>query len=95
MDDCSLSGEVAVLRMAGVCVEQVVKECTEAKEWLADKVAQQAALPKTSPPAVLTKEMIARKETIERFCKPIMSKPKPAPKPEEKAAEPEAKPAGE
>jgi heat shock protein 4 len=74
---------------------KVVKECTEAKEWLADKVAQQAALPKTSPPAVLTKEMIARKETIERFCKPIMSKPKPAPKPEEKAAEPEAKPAEE
>jgi len=68
---------------------KVVKECETAKEWLADKMGQQAALPKTAPLAVLTKEINARKDTIERFCKPIMSKPKPKPPVEEKPAEPE------
>ena len=61
----------------------MVKECTEAKGWLSDKVAQQAALPKSAPLAVLTKEIAARTATVERFCKPIMSKPRPAPPPEE------------
>ena len=45
---------------------QVVKECEEAKAWLTDKMGQQAALAKTDPLAVLTKEIVARKETIER-----------------------------
>jgi heat shock protein 4 len=63
--------------------EKVAKECTEAKAWLSDKMAQQAALPKSAPLAVLTKEIAARTATVERFCKPIMSKPVPAPPPEE------------
>mmetsp|Transcript_5156 Transcript_5156/g.5955 ORF Transcript_5156/g.5955 Transcript_5156/m.5955 type:complete len:802 (-) Transcript_5156:760-3165(-) len=71
--------------------EKVVAEAMKAKEWLADKMGQQAALPKTAPLAVLTKEIEAKKDTLERFAKPIMSKPKPAPKPEPKAEE--AKPA--
>jgi heat shock protein 4 len=57
----------------------VAKECTEAKAWLADKMAQQAALAKHAPLAVLTKEITARTATVERFCKPVMSKPRPAP----------------
>lgn len=63
--------------------EKVAKECTEAKAWLSDKMSQQAALPKSAPLAVLTKEIAARTATVERFCKPIMSKPRPAPPAEE------------
>ncbi|KAK3268430.1 hypothetical protein CYMTET_23068 [Cymbomonas tetramitiformis] len=69
--------------------DKVYKECETAKTWLADKLAQQAALAKTAELAVLTRDITAKKETIERFCKPIMSKPKPAPKPDPK---PETKP---
>mmetsp|Transcript_17913 Transcript_17913/g.24782 ORF Transcript_17913/g.24782 Transcript_17913/m.24782 type:complete len:121 (+) Transcript_17913:599-961(+) len=58
---------------------KVVKECTEAKTWLTEKMAQQEALPKSAPLVVYSKEINAKKETVERFCKPIMSKPKPKP----------------
>ena len=72
----------------------MTKECGEAKAWLADKMGQQKALPKTAPLAVLTKEIENKKDMIERVCKPIMSKPKPAPpkeepKPEEAAGKAE------
>uniref|UniRef100_A0A7S0WU64 Heat shock protein 70 n=1 Tax=Pyramimonas obovata TaxID=1411642 RepID=A0A7S0WU64_9CHLO len=68
---------------------KVVKECTDAKAWLADKMGQQNALPKTAPLVVLTKEIENKKDMIERVCKPVMSKPKPAPPKEE--PKPEAK----
>jgi hypothetical protein len=45
---------------------KVLKECSDAKAWLADKMAQQAALSKDAPLAVLTREIEAKKEMIER-----------------------------
>eukprot|EP00976_Prorocentrum_cordatum_P047571 961117-Prorocentrum_minimum.AAC.2 len=76
----------------GVRFAQVIKECTEAKKWLSDKMGQQNALPKSAPLVVLTKEIETKKDMIERVCKPIMSKPKPAPPKEEPM--PEAKKEG-
>eukprot|EP00898_Chlorokybus_atmophyticus_P007497 jgi/Chlat1/7749/Chrsp66S07221 len=74
---------------------KVLKECDDISSWLQDKTGQQSQLNKTDPPALLTQDIEKKRETLERFCKPILSKPKPKPKEEEKkpAPAPEAKPA--
>mmetsp|Transcript_9470 Transcript_9470/g.34743 ORF Transcript_9470/g.34743 Transcript_9470/m.34743 type:complete len:813 (-) Transcript_9470:278-2716(-) len=61
--------------------EKVVAECKAAEAWLADKLGQQAQLPKTAPPAVVSKDIEKKLETLERFARPVMSKPKPKPAP--------------
>ena len=61
--------------------DKVLAECTSAASWLADKLGQQAQLPKTAPPAVVSTDIQKKLDTLERFCKPIMSKPKPKPAP--------------
>lgn len=63
--------------------EKVNKECTAALAWLSEKEAQQAALAKNVDPALLTNDITKKSDMLERFCSPIMSKPKPKPKPEE------------
>jgi heat shock protein 4 len=59
------------------------KEAAAALAWLADKSAQQAALPKTAPPALLSRDCVKKQETLERLAKPILATPKPAPPPPE------------
>jgi heat shock protein 4 len=59
--------------------QKVLNECSEAEAWLADKLQQQNALPKHAPPVVLTADLKRKAETLNRFCKPIMTKPKPPP----------------
>lgn len=61
--------------------ETIVKECASASAWLTDKMSQQEATPKTDAPCVFAHEMTKKAETLERVCKPIMNKPKPAPPP--------------
>lgn len=72
--------------------EAVSAEATTALKWLEDTNKQQAALAKTDPPAVLTKDIEARKRALENVCKPIVNKPAPPPPKAEPKAE-EAKPA--
>ncbi|KAJ1685412.1 hypothetical protein LUZ63_016802 [Rhynchospora breviuscula] len=59
--------------------QKVLNECSEAEAWLADKLQQQDALPKHAPPALLSADLKRKAETLDRFCKPIMTKPKPPP----------------
>ncbi|KAJ3701351.1 hypothetical protein LUZ61_005056 [Rhynchospora tenuis] len=59
--------------------QKVLNECSEAEAWLTDKVQQQDALPKHAPPALLSADLKRKAETLDRFCKPIMTKPKPPP----------------
>jgi heat shock protein 4 len=70
--------------------EKVVEESIKAEEWLADKQAQQAAVPKTGTPVLLVEEIKKKQETLDRVARPIMTKPKPAPKPVEKEVKPTA-----
>ncbi|AQK84621.1 Heat shock protein 4 [Zea mays] len=61
---------------------KVINECSEAETWLIEKKQQQDALPKHANSVLLAADLKKKAETLDRFCKPIMTKPKPAPKPQ-------------
>ncbi|PIA65092.1 hypothetical protein AQUCO_00100522v1 [Aquilegia coerulea] len=58
--------------------QKVVNECAEAEAWLREKKQQQESLPKYATPVVLTSDVKRKAEALDRFCRPIMTKPKPA-----------------
>ncbi|XP_052158244.1 heat shock 70 kDa protein 15-like [Oryza glaberrima] len=62
--------------------QKVINQCSEAEVWLREKIQQQDALPKHANPVLLSSDLKKKAETVDRFCKPIMMKPKPAPKPQ-------------
>nr|ACR37007.1 unknown [Zea mays] len=62
--------------------QKVISECSEAETWLMEKRQQQDALPKHANPVLLAADLKKKAETLDRFCKPIMTKPKPVPKPQ-------------
>ncbi|VAH15210.1 unnamed protein product [Triticum turgidum subsp. durum] len=64
------------------CFIQVVNECSDAETWLTEKKQQQDALPKHANPVLLVSDIKKKAEALDRFCKPIMTKPRPAPKPQ-------------
>ncbi|XP_016169721.1 heat shock 70 kDa protein 14 [Arachis ipaensis] len=65
--------------------QKVLNECVEAENWLREKQQQQDILPKYATPVLLSAEIRKKAEAVDRFCKPIMTKPRPA-----KPATPEA-----
>ncbi|RDX67062.1 Heat shock 70 kDa protein 14, partial [Mucuna pruriens] len=67
--------------------QKVLNECAEAENWLREKKQQQDLLPKYATPVLLSADIRKRAEAVDRFCKPIMTKPKPKPP---KPATPEA-----
>ncbi|KAI3525042.1 hypothetical protein L1887_03713 [Cichorium endivia] len=69
--------------------QKVLNDCSEAENWLREKTQQQDALPKHADPVLLTSDIKRKAEALDRGCRPIMSKPKPAPP---KAASPEVPP---
>jgi heat shock protein 4 len=75
--------------------EKVISECNKAEEWFKDKKQQQDALPKCANPVLLTSEVKKKTEVLDRFCKPIMTKPRPAPPKPAPTAEPKSAPAGQ
>ncbi|XP_057732077.1 heat shock 70 kDa protein 15-like [Arachis stenosperma] len=58
--------------------QKVLNECVEAENWLREKKQQQEPLPKYANPVLLSAEIRRKAEAVDRFCKPIMTKPKPA-----------------
>eukprot|EP00475_Leptophrys_vorax_P044321 TRINITY_DN8840_c0_g1_i1.p1 TRINITY_DN8840_c0_g1~~TRINITY_DN8840_c0_g1_i1.p1 ORF type:complete len:844 (+),score=72.22 TRINITY_DN8840_c0_g1_i1:85-2616(+) len=73
---------------------KVVEECNAAESWLRTKLFEQQQLTKKQNPVLLAEDLKKRAEALDRFCKPIMTKPKPAPKPAP-SPEPKPQPAGE
>lgn len=71
--------------------EKVLEECAKADAWLKDALKQLHGLGKTSNPPVLAADIRKKAEALDRFCKPIMMKPKPAPPPKEGEAPPPPK----
>ncbi|KAJ1433931.1 Heat shock protein 70 family [Sesbania bispinosa] len=65
--------------------QKVLNECVEAENWLREKKQQQDSLPKYATPVLLSADIRKKAEAVDRFCKPIMMKPRPA-----KPATPEA-----
>jgi len=74
--------------------EKVISECNKAEEWFKDKKQQQDVLPKSANPVLLTAELKKKTEVLDRFCKPIMTKPRPPPPKPSPSAEPKPAPAG-
>ncbi|KAF5788116.1 putative Heat shock protein 70 family [Helianthus annuus] len=59
--------------------QKVLNECLEAETWLRESQQLQDTLPKHAEPVLLSSDIRKKAETIDRVCRPIMSKPKPAP----------------
>lgn len=62
---------------------QVMNECNGALSWLQEKQSLQSQQAKSAQPVLLSGDIRKKKETLERFCNPVLNKPKPAPKEEE------------
>ncbi|CAA0833275.1 Heat shock 70 kDa protein 15 [Striga hermonthica] len=57
--------------------QKVLNECVEAEAWLREKKQHQDTLPKYATPVLLSADIRKRAEALDRFCRPIMTKPKP------------------
>ncbi|KAL9304478.1 hypothetical protein ACSQ67_021741 [Phaseolus vulgaris] len=57
--------------------QKVINECVEAEKWFTEKQQQQNPLPKYVNPVLLSAEIRKKAEIVDRFCKPIMTKPRP------------------
>ena len=66
--------------------EKVQNEVRQTASWLGSKQSEQNGKRKTDPVAVTSREIRAKRDSLQYFCRPIMNKPKPAP------PKPEAKP---
>ncbi|KAL9998001.1 putative Heat shock protein 70 family [Helianthus debilis subsp. tardiflorus] len=66
--------------------QKVLNECSEVENWLREKKQIQDSLPKHADPVLLSSDIRKKSDTLDRLCRPIMTKPKPAPP---KAAAPE------
>ncbi|KAI4329269.1 hypothetical protein L6164_021553 [Bauhinia variegata] len=74
--------------------QKVLSECVEAEAWLREKKQQQDSLPKYANPVLLSADVRKKAEAVDRFCKPIMTKPRPTPKPATPEAPPTTPPQG-
>uniref|UniRef100_A0A6V7QR45 Heat shock 70 kDa protein 14 n=1 Tax=Ananas comosus var. bracteatus TaxID=296719 RepID=A0A6V7QR45_ANACO len=59
--------------------QKVINECVEAEAWLREKMQQQDSLPKHATPVLLSADVKRKAEMLNRFCRPIMTKPMPPP----------------
>ncbi|KAG6482379.1 hypothetical protein ZIOFF_059010 [Zingiber officinale] len=59
--------------------QKVVSECGEAEAWIREKQQLQDASPKYATPVLFSADIKRKTEALDRFCKPIMTKPRPAP----------------
>ncbi|XP_008775317.2 heat shock 70 kDa protein 14-like [Phoenix dactylifera] len=59
--------------------QKVINKCGEAEAWLMDKKQQQDALPKHATPVLRAADVKRKAEALDRFCRPVMTKPRPAP----------------
>ncbi|XP_010521527.1 PREDICTED: heat shock 70 kDa protein 15 [Tarenaya hassleriana] len=58
--------------------QKVLSECVEAEAWLREKKQQQDGLPKHASPVLLSADVRKKAEALDRVCRPIMTKAKPA-----------------
>lgn len=58
--------------------QKVINECVEAEAWLRERKQQQDLQPKYATPVFLLADIRKKTEALDRFCRPIMTKPKPA-----------------
>ncbi|OZJ04752.1 hypothetical protein BZG36_01799 [Bifiguratus adelaidae] len=61
--------------------QQIVERCERVSRWLDEQLNKQSAVPKYQDPVVTAKDILKERENLVTFAAPILSKPKPAPKP--------------
>ncbi|XP_041990561.1 heat shock 70 kDa protein 15-like [Salvia splendens] len=61
--------------------QKVLSDCVEAEAWLREKQQHQDTLPKYMTLVLLSAEVKKKAESLDRSCRPIKMKPKPAAKP--------------
>ncbi|KAK1384241.1 hypothetical protein POM88_021976 [Heracleum sosnowskyi] len=57
--------------------KNVLNECAQAEAWLREKKQQHDSLSKHSTLVLLSTDVKRKAEALDRFCRPIMTKPKP------------------
>ncbi|KAK9142442.1 hypothetical protein Syun_011842 [Stephania yunnanensis] len=80
--EAALSNDAKFDHIDVVEKQKVINECVEGEAWLREKKQQQDALPKHAAPVIRSADVKRKAEAIDRVCRPIMTKPKPAAKPE-------------
>ncbi|KZV40816.1 heat shock 70 kDa protein 15-like [Dorcoceras hygrometricum] len=58
--------------------QKVLNECVQAEAWLREKIQNQDSLPKHATPVLLSADVRKKADALDRFCRPILMKPKPA-----------------
>ncbi|KGN45354.1 heat shock 70 kDa protein 15 [Cucumis sativus] len=58
--------------------QKVLNECVEAEAWLREKKQHQDSLPKHATPVLYSADVRKKAEAVDRLCRPVMTKPKPA-----------------
>eukprot|EP00004_Rigifila_ramosa_P014491 TRINITY_DN3305_c0_g1_i1.p1 TRINITY_DN3305_c0_g1~~TRINITY_DN3305_c0_g1_i1.p1 ORF type:complete len:795 (-),score=211.67 TRINITY_DN3305_c0_g1_i1:22-2406(-) len=70
--------------------QKVEAECAAALDWLSKGMQASSKQPKTTDPTIKAAEIDAKRTALVAVCRPIMTKPKPAPPKVEKKEEPPA-----
>ncbi|KAI7868421.1 heat shock protein 70 family [Spinellus fusiger] len=63
--------------------QDIVDRCDRARRWLEAELAKQAKAIKYEAPILKVRDIVKEEEAVEAFSHPLLSKPKPAPKPVE------------
>jgi len=72
--------------------KKINDECKNIDNWLSTQLAKQEQIPFVDDPIVTTDILRQRREALEKFCNPIINKPKPEPpKPKEEPKKEEPK----
>nr|GMC70968.1 heat shock 70 kDa protein 15-like [Ipomoea batatas] len=76
--EAAMSNDVKFEHIELADKQKVMNDCVEAEAWLREKKQQQDALPKYATPVLLSADIRKKAEAVDRLCRPIMTKPKPA-----------------
>jgi heat shock 70kDa protein 4 len=68
-------------------LSKITAECQKKIDWLNDTIAKQNEMPKHAIPLITADMILKEKNALNYFVTPILYKPKPAPKVEEKKEE--------
>ncbi|KAJ6932652.1 hypothetical protein NC651_008170 [Populus alba x Populus x berolinensis] len=77
--EAAVSGDLKFDHIDMAEKQKVLNECVEAEAWLREKKQHQDSLPKHATPVLLSADVRKKAEALDRFCRPIMTKPKPKP----------------
>ncbi|ORX61743.1 heat shock protein 70 [Hesseltinella vesiculosa] len=85
----AMSGDEKYSHIPAQDKQDIVDRCDRARRWLDEQIAKQEVLPKHDTPVLFSRDINKEQDAVNAFAFPLLNKPKPAPKPEEPAADAE------